>query len=129
VKLGKIVLLMVWLLPAYTMADQVKVTPLLTKDLDQFPGKEGMLVAVEYPPGAYEPEHRHNAYVFVYVVEGKIVMQVRGGQQVTLSAGQTFYEAPDVVHVVGRNASKTNAARFIAFFIKNKGAPTHMPLE
>jgi quercetin dioxygenase-like cupin family protein len=84
------------------------------------------MITVVYPPGGSEPIHRHNAYVFVYVVEGSVVMQVRGGKEVTLNAGETFYEAPADVHVIGRNASKDKPAKFVAFLLKDKGAPTHI---
>lgn len=102
---------------------EAKVTPLFSKDLPDFPGKEGLMIAVEYPPGASDPIHRHNADAFVYVLEGSIVMQVRGGKEVTLTPGQTFYEGPSDVHVVGRNASQTKPAKFVVVFVKNKGAP------
>lgn len=110
-------------------AQQAKVTQLMSKDLTSLPGKEGVMIAVEYPPGSTDPVHRHNAYAFVYVLEGSIVMQVRGGKEVTLTAGQTFYEGPNDVHVVGRNASKTKPAKFIAFFVKDKGAPILVPAQ
>jgi quercetin dioxygenase-like cupin family protein len=87
------------------------------------------MITVVYPPGGSEPIHRHNAHVFVYVLEGTVVMQVRGGREMTLGAGQTFYESPNDIHVIGRNASKTKPAKFIAFFVKDKGAPTHIPAE
>lgn len=102
---------------------EAKVTPLSTKDLPDLPGKEGLTLLVEYPPGSTDPIHRHNANAFVYVIEGSIVMQVRGGKEVTLTAGQTFYEGPDDVHVVGRNASQTKWAKFVVFMVKDKGAP------
>ena len=102
---------------------EAKVTPLSTKDLPDLPGKEGLTLLVEYPPGSTDPIHRHNANAFVYVIEGSIVMQVRGGKEVTLTAGQTFYEGPDDVHVVGRNASQTKPAKFVVFMVKDKGAP------
>ena len=102
---------------------EAKVTPLSTKDLPDLPGKEGLTLLVEYPPGSMDPIHRHNANAFVYVIEGSIVMQVRGGKEVTLTAGQTFYEGPDDVHVVGRNASQTKPAKFVVFTVKDKGAP------
>jgi quercetin dioxygenase-like cupin family protein len=76
-----------------------------------------------YPPGAVDPVHRHDAHAFLYVLEGSIVMGVRGGKEVTLTAGQTFYEGPDDVHTVGRNASKTEPAKFVVFLLKNRGAP------
>ncbi len=81
------------------------------------------MMSVVYPPGSADPVHRHNAHGFVYVLEGTIVMQVRGGKEVTLTRGQTFYEGPDDVHVVGRNASKTKPAKFLVFLIKEQGAP------
>ncbi|HET9446691.1 MAG TPA: cupin domain-containing protein [Steroidobacteraceae bacterium] len=99
------------------------VTPLVTKALPEFPGKEAHMITVEYPPGAVDPVHRHDAHAFVYVLEGTIVMQVKGGKEVTLKPGQSFYEGPDDVHVVGRNASKTEPAKFLVMFIKKTGAP------
>ena len=102
---------------------EAKVTPLFSKDLTDFPGKEGLMVTVEYPPGSSDPIHRHNAHGFIYLLEGSIIMQVRGGKEVTLTPGQTFYEGPEDVHVVGRNASQTKPAKFVVFFVKNKGAP------
>ena len=85
------------------------------------------MITVEYPPGGSDPIHRHNAHAFVYVLEGSIVMQVRGGKEVTLTPGQTFYEAPSDVHVVGRNASQTKPAKFVVFLVKDKGAPVLVP--
>ena len=106
---------------------EAKVTPLFSKDLADLPGKEGLMITVEYPPGSTDPIHRHNAHGFIYVLEGSIVMQVRGGKEVTLKPGQTFYEGPDDVHVVGRNASQTKPAKFVVFFVKDKGAPIVVP--
>jgi len=106
---------------------EAKVTPLFSKDLTNIPGKEGLMITVEYPPGNSDPIHRHNAHAFVYVLEGSIVMQVRGGKEVTLTPGQTFYEGPDDVHLVGRNASQTKPAKFVVFFVKDKGAPVLVP--
>jgi quercetin dioxygenase-like cupin family protein len=117
------------LTPASLLAQEIKVTPLLSRDLTEFPGKEGTMIAVVYPPGGSETIHRHNAHVFVYVLQGSVVMQVRGGKEMTLTAGQTFYESPTDIHVIGRNASKTEPAQFIAFFVKDKGAPTHIPAK
>ena len=111
------------------IAQDAKVTPLMSKDLANFPGKEGVMITVVYPPGSSDPIHRHNAHAFVYVLEGSIVMQVRGGKEVTLTPGQTFYEGPDDVHVVGRNASSTKPAKFLVFLIKDKGAPVLVPVE
>ena len=103
------------------------VTPLLSKDLAEAPGREVTMITVEYPPGGADPVHRHHAHGFVYVVEGTVVMQVKGGPEVTLTSGQTWYEGPDDVHVVGRNASKTEPAKFVVFLVKDKGAPVLVP--
>ena len=111
------------------MAQEAKVTSLMSKDLKDFPGKEGLMIAVEYPPGATDPIHRHNAHAFVYVMEGSIVMQLKGGKEVTLTPGQTFYEGPDDVHIVGRSADKTKPAKFVVFLIKDKGAPVLVPVK
>jgi len=109
------------------LAQEAKVTELMSKDLTNLPGKEGLMITVEYPPGSVDPIHRHNAHGFIYVLEGSIVMQVKGGKEVTLTPGQTFYEGPDDVHIVGRNASKTKPAKFVVFFVKDKGAPVVVP--
>jgi quercetin dioxygenase-like cupin family protein len=122
-----LILCLAWLTPAWLSAQEIKVTPLLSKDLTGFPGREGTLITVVYPPGGSETIHRHNAQVFVYVLQGSVVMQVRGGKEMILTAGQTFYESLTDIHVIGRNASKTEPAKFIAFFVKDKGAPTHIP--
>ena len=128
-KIAKLIFCLAWLSPNLLLAQGIKVTPLLSRDLTEFPGKEGTMITVMYPPGASEPIHRHNAHVFVYVLQGSVVMQVRGGKELTLTVGQTFYEGPNDIHIVGRNASKTEPAKFIAFFIKDKGAPTHLPTK
>jgi len=108
---------------------QAKVTDLLSKDLTNLPGKEGLMITVDYPPGSSDPIHRHNAHAFVYVLEGSIVMQVRGGKETVLTPGQTFYEGPEDVHVVGRNASQTKPAKFVVFLVKDKGAPVVLPAK
>ena len=110
-------------------AQTTEVTPLLSRDLTGIAGKEGAMMTVEYPPGAAGPVHRHNAHVFVYVLEGSVVMQVKDAALVTLHPGQTFYEGPDDVHLVGRNASETKPAKFVAFFVKDKGAPVVVPVQ
>ena len=125
--IAKLVLMLVCLMSITLEPKDAKVTPLLSKDLTDFPGKEGLMITVEYPPGGSDPIHRHNAHAFVYVLEGSIVMQVRGGKEVTLTPGQTFYEAPSNVHVVGRNASQTKTAKFVVFLVKDKGAPVLVP--
>jgi len=113
--------------PAKIQAPQASVTSLTSKDLPDIPGKEVLMITVDYPPGSVDPIHRHNAHAFIYVLEGSIIMQVKGGEEVTLTPGQTFYEGPDDVHVVGRNASSTKPAKFVVFFIKKKGAPALVP--
>ena len=125
----KIVLLLLCLISTTLVAQEAKVAPLISKDLTECPGKESVMITVEYPPGHSDEIHRHNAYAFVYVLEGSMVMQVRGGKEVTLTPGQTFYEGPDDVHVVGRNASKTKPAKFVAFFVKTKSAPILVPAK
>jgi quercetin dioxygenase-like cupin family protein len=121
-------LVLLFVMTGTAMAQDARVTELMSKDLKELPGREASMITVEYMPGATDPIHRHNAYAFVYVLEGAIVMQVKGGKEVTLTPGQTFYEAPDDVHVVGRNASTTKPAKFVVFFIKDKGAPVLVPL-
>ena len=123
----KLILALACLMSGALVAQEAKVTPLLSKDLTNLPGKEGLMITVEYPPGSSDPIHRHNAHAFVYVLEGSIVMQVRGGKEVTLTPGQTYYEGPEDVHVVGRNASQTKPAKFVVFFVKDKGAPILVP--
>ena len=123
----KLVLALACLMSSTMLAEEAKVTELVTKDLTNLPGKEGLMITVVYPPGSTDPIHRHNAHAFVYVLEGSIVMQVRGGKEVTLTPGQTFYEGPDDVHVVGRNASQTKPAKFVVFLVKDKGAPILVP--
>jgi quercetin dioxygenase-like cupin family protein len=105
------------------------VTPIMSKDLPDVPGKEMLMITVDYPPGAVEQIHRHDAHAFVYVLEGTIVEQVRGGKEVTLTPGQTFYEGPDDVHTVGRNASTTKPAKFVVVLLKKKGVDPVLPAE
>ena len=123
----KVVLSLVCLMSSTLVAQEAKVTQLISRELTNLPGKEGLMITVEYPPGSSDPIHRHNAHAFVYVLEGSIVMQVRGGKEVTLKPGQTFYEGPNDVHIVGRNASQTKPAKFLVFFVKDKGAPILVP--
>jgi quercetin dioxygenase-like cupin family protein len=110
-------------------ADDAVVTPLVQKALPDILGKEVLMLTVVYPPGSADPIHRHNAHGFIYVLEGTIVMQVRGGKEVTLTPGQTFYEGPDDIHTVGRNSSSTKPAKFLVFLLKNKGAPVLIPAK
>lgn len=117
---------LVMLAPALAGAADVK--ELFATDLPDFPGKEGRMIEVSYPPGAKDVVHRHDADAFVYVLEGEIIMQLKGKPAVTLKPGQTFYEGPDDVHVVGRNASATAPARFVVVLLKKKGAPVLTPV-
>src|SRR3954452_4219871 len=105
------------------------VTPLVAKNLPEFQGKEGVMILVEYPPGASDPIHRHNAHAFVYVLEGSVVMQLRNSSEVTLSPWQTLYEGPDDIHSDRRNASNTRPAKFVVFLIKNKSTPILEPVK
>ena len=124
-----IALVLLCLMTGPAMAEQAKVTSLMTKDLPEIPGKEVLMIMVEHAPGGSSPVHRHNAHAYVYMLEGSVVMQVKGGKEVTLKPGQTFYEAPDDVHLVDRNASKTKPAKFLVVLIKDKGAPALVPVE
>ena len=128
-KFTKAILALACFIPVTLLAQEAKVTDLMSKNLPNFPGKEGLMITVDYPPGSSDPIHRHNAQAFVYVLQGSIVMQVRGGKEVTLTPGQTFYEGPDDVHIVGRNASKTEPAKFVVFLVKDKGAPVFVPAK
>jgi quercetin dioxygenase-like cupin family protein len=110
-------------------AQDVSVQSLLSKDLAGVPGKELSMITVEYPPGGSDPVHTHDAQALVYVLEGSIVMQVKGGAPVTLRPGETFYEGPDDVHIVGRNASQTAPAKFLVLLVKDKGAPILTPVK
>ena len=110
-------------------APQPVVVPIMQKDLPDMPGKEMLMLSVEYPPGAVEHVHRHDASAFVYVLEGSVVEQVRGGKEVTLTLGQTFYEGPNDVHIVGRNSSTTKPAKFVVVLVKKKGVDAVLPAE
>ena len=129
----KTILVLAWLATGLLAGQEAKgqdakVTEVLSKDLTNLPGnKEGLMIIVEYQPGGSDPIHRHDAHAFIYVLEGSIVMQVRGGKETTLTPGQSFYEGPNDVHVVGRNASQTNPAKFLVVFVKDKGAPVLVP--
>lgn len=111
------------------LAEGPKVTPLMSKDLPESPGREALMITVEHAPGGASAVHRHNAHAFVYVLEGSVVMQVKGGQPVTLTPGQSFYEGPGDIHVVDRNASDTKPAKFLVVLIKDKGAPALVPAQ
>ena len=111
------------------VAQDATVRSLLSKDLAGDPGRELSMITVEYPPGGSDPVHTHDAQAVVYVLEGSIVMQVKGGAPLTLSPGQTFYEGPDDVHVIGRNASHIAPAKILVFLVKDKGAPILTPAK
>ena len=128
-KRSRCMFLLASLLAGSLIAQEAQVTPLMTKDLADLPGKEGVMITVVYPPGSSDPIHRHNAHAFVYVLEGSIVMQVKGGKEITLTPGQTFYEGPNDIHTVGRNASSTKPAKFVVFLVKDKGAPILIPVK
>src|SRR5262245_2619481 len=123
------VLLLLCSLPVALWGQQPEIKSLMSKDLTESPGREVLMMTVDYPPGGSDPIHRHNAHAFVYVLEGSVLMQVKGKEQVTLTPGQTFYEAPDDVHVVGRNASSTKPAKFLVVLVKDKAAPVLIPLQ
>jgi quercetin dioxygenase-like cupin family protein len=124
-----VALVLLCLLTGTAMAQEPKVTSLMSKDLTENPGREVLVITVEHAPGGSSAIHRHDAHAFVYVLEGSVVMQLKGGQQVTLAPGQTFYEGLDDVHVVDRNASVTKPAKFLVFLVKNKGAPALVPVK
>ena len=111
------------------VAQEPKVTPLMSRDLAESPGREALMITVEHAPGGSSAIHRHNAHAFVYVLDGSVVMQLKGGQEVTLTPGQSFYEGPADVHVVDRNASATQPAKFLVLLIKDKGAPALVPAQ
>src|SRR5215469_11072887 len=111
------------------LAQEAKVTSLMSRPVPDDPCKELLLIMVEYPPGSSDPVHRHNAQALLYMLEGSVVMGVNGQRPVTLTAGQTFYEGPDDIHTVGRNASQTMPAKFLVFLFKDKGAPVLIPVK
>lgn len=127
--LKRLSLVLLFLTTNMLMAQQATVTQLMSKDLADLPNKEGLMISVAYAPGGSDPIHRHNAHAFVYVLEGSVVMQVKGGKEITLTPGQSFYEGPNDVHVISRNASKSKPAKFVVFLVKDKGAPVLVPAK
>jgi quercetin dioxygenase-like cupin family protein len=105
------------------------VTPVMTQKLPEYPGKEALVLNVEYPPGAADPVHRHDAHAFVYVLEGSIVMGVAGGKPITLTPGQTFHEGPNDLHTIGRNASNDKPAKFLVLLLKDIDKPALIPAD
>ena len=122
------VLLLFLITSTVTGAQGPDVVTVMSKDLTDIPGKEVLMITVEYPPGGSDPVHRHNAHGLIYVLEGSVVMQVKGGKEVTLTPGPSFYEGPEDVHVVGRNASTDRPAKFLVVLVKDKGAPILVPV-
>ena len=118
-----------FLVSSPVIAQEAKVTSLMSKPVPDNPGKELLMISVEYPPSASDPVHRHNAQALLYVLKGSVIMGVNGEKPVTLAAGQTFYEGPKDVHTVGRNASKTMPAKFLVFLLKDKDAPVLIPVK
>ena len=129
IKRTTISLLLLCLMTSTVAAQQPDVVVLMSKDLTDIPGKEVSMLTVEYPPGWSDPVHRHNAHGFLYVLEGSVVMPVNGGKEVTLTPGQTFYEAPEDVHVLDRNVSTTRPAKMVVILVKDKGAPILVPVK
>jgi quercetin dioxygenase-like cupin family protein len=121
-------IILTFLITASVTAQNKPVNVLLQKNFDDLPDREGVMLTVDFPPGSSSPKHRHNAHTFVYVLEGSVIMQVEGGEQVTLTAGGTFYETPDDIHVVSKNASMTEPAKALVFFVKRQGAPMTVPV-
>jgi quercetin dioxygenase-like cupin family protein len=129
IKRTTISLLLLFLMTSAVTAQEAEVVTLMSKDLKEAPGKEVTMITVEYPPGWADPVHLHNAYGLIYVLEGTVIMQVKGGKEVTLTPGQTFYEGPDDVHVVGRNVSASKPAKLLVVLVKDKGAPILVPVN
>lgn len=123
----KLLLLVPFLLGTAHASDGKVITPLLLKELADLPGKEALVLTVDYAPGSEDAVHRHDAHAFVYVLEGSVIMQLQGSEPVTLEAGQVFYEGPKDLHLVGRNASKTRPAKFVVVLIKNRGVDAVLP--
>jgi quercetin dioxygenase-like cupin family protein len=125
----KKILLMLLMTCSPLLAQEAQVSSLVLKPLPDIPGKDVQVLTITYPPGSHDPVHRHYADAFVYVLEGSIVMAVNDDKPVTLTPGQTFYEGPNDVHTIGRNASTTEPAKFIVFLVKNKNAPVLVPVK
>ena len=128
-KTATVSLLLLFVTASTALAQQPQVVSIMSREMTDIPGKELLMITVEYPPGGSDPVHRHNAHGLIYVLEGSVVMQVKGGKEVTLTPGQAFYEAPADVHVVGRNASTTKPAKFLVVLVKEKGAPVLVPVK
>jgi len=127
-RLAKLCLVTGLLLPLAVSAHEPSASPLFQVNLDDLGNREGLMAVVDFLPGVKGVRHRHNAHTFVYVLEGSVVMQVEGGERKVLHAGQTFYETPDDIHVVGDNASATAPAKILVFLAKERGAPPTIPV-
>ena|SRR5688500_4104914 len=123
----KLLLLIPFVFGLAHASDGKVVTPLMLKELPDIAGKEALVITVDFAPGAEDPVHRHDAHAFVYVLEGTIVMQLKGAPAVTLTPGQVFYEGPSDVHIVGRNPSDTKPAKILVVLVKNKGVDAVLP--
>ena len=128
-ELNILALALLTVLATTSSAQESVATALFQTDLPDIEGREAVVLEVEYPPGVASTSHRHNAHTFVYVLEGTVVMQVAGDEPQTLVAGQTFYESPNDIHSVSRNASATKSAKILVFFIKKIGAPASEPAD
>ena len=117
-----------WLFPLDTFAHEPAARPLFQVNLDDLENREGLMVVVDFPAGAKGVRHRHHAHTFVYVLEGSVVMQVEGGERKVLNVGETFYETPDDIHIVGDNASATAPAKILVFLVKERGTPPTVPV-
>ena len=112
---------------SFAFAQEATVTPLFAAEMGDLQNQEGLMLTVDYPPGVESAAHRHNAHVFVYVLEGSVFMQVEGGERQRLSAGETFYETPADIHTVSMNASETEPAKILVYMVKSEGAPATVP--
>ncbi|BAN48802.1 cupin domain-containing protein [Metapseudomonas resinovorans] len=128
--------LLALLCSGFVMAQEQPATPpppivnsVMVKQLPDYPGKEVLILTVEYPPGGADPVHRHDAHGFVYVLEGSVVMGVAGSKEVTLNVGESFHEGPQDLHTVGRNASQDKPARFVVFLLKDVNKPPVIPVD
>ena len=124
-----VAILLITIFSMSAKAQEKSISKLMQKELTDLPGREGVMLTVEYPAGSSSPKHRHNAYTFVYVLEGSVFMQVEGGEKVKLEKGQTFYENPDDIHTVSMNASQTEPAKILVFLVKKQGEPISVPVE
>ncbi len=124
-----VITLMLSTVSVSALAHGAKVTPLMKEELAGLANKEGTMLIVEYAPGMFSEKHRHDAHIFAYVLEGAVTMQVKGSEPVTLKAGDSFYESPEDIHLVSKNASTTERARMVVFSLTEKDAPIVIPVK